>query len=87
MAKKTVSQEQLCELLLKEVRDVSGLESVSSIQIRALADSERENGANWSLTTFDPGLAERVIVEDALSHIGLYMQREYSVEEQQFSGL
>jgi hypothetical protein len=80
MAKKTITPEQLCELLLKEVREVSGLESVSAINIRSLADSERENGANWSLTTFDPGFAERVIVEDALSHIGLYMQREYSIE-------
>jgi hypothetical protein len=87
MAKTTVTRQMLCELLLKEVREVPGLEGVSAITVHSLADSERENGANWSLAKFDPGLAEISTVEAALAHIGLYMQREYAIEDERFSGL
>ena len=87
MAKKTVTRQQLCELLLKEVRDVPGLESVSAVTVHWLADIQRENGANWSLAKFDPGLAETNTVEAALAEIGLYMQREYAIEDEQFTGL
>jgi hypothetical protein len=87
MAKTTVTRHELCELLLKEIRDVSGLEGVSALEVQPLADGERENGANWSLGKYDPGLADVDTVESALAHIGHYMQRQYSIEEEQFSGL
>ncbi len=87
MAKTTVTRDQLCEMLLKEVREVPGLEGVSSITINPLADNERQNGANWSLAKVDPGHAEMDKVEAELVHIGLYMQREYAIEDERFSGL
>lgn len=82
MAKKMVTRQQLCELLLKEVHLVSGLEGVTAVNVHLLAEGERENGANWSLANFNPGPAGMDSVEVALTEIGPRMQREYAVEEE-----
>ena len=52
-----------------------------NFNVHPLADSERENGANWSLAKIDPGVADINKVEAELAEIGLYMQREYAIEE------
>jgi len=82
MAKKSVSREQLCELLLNEARKTPGLESVSAVNVHALADDKRENGANWSLADFNPGHADMASAEAALADIAPWMQREYALADE-----
>ncbi len=67
MTKQTMPVDQLCDLLLKQIRMVKGCETVSQVRVHRLAAGVFQNTANWSPAGFNPG-------RDSIEHVDLSLR-------------
>jgi hypothetical protein len=72
----TMTQDELADLIVKDVRRHAHCSGFKSISLHKLADGEIP-GVNWSPGTANYGVAGTMICDDALREIIPRMQHQY----------
>jgi hypothetical protein len=79
MPNQHVTQKSLSALLLAQLHKMPEMRSVSNISIFRLPNGAQENGANWTVASFDAGNAKQVAVVRALRPLVAAVQRSHGI--------